>query len=703
MQKTSELNEAQLVATQHVEGPLLVLAGAGSGKTRIVTHRVAYLLSIGVPASEILCLTFTNKAASEMRDRIRALSEQNVLAATFHSLCARLLRESIHHLGYTSQFVIYDQSDSEQLIKACLESLHYPKDKAYVNGMKSAISSAKNALLSPNTYLADDGNAEEKKIKAVYALYQQRLQNFNALDFDDLLFLTVKLLREHSDVLEHYQKRFNFLLVDEYQDTNEAQYEICRLLAGEEKNLFVVGDPDQSIYSWRGANIENILNFERDFPGAKVVSLEQNYRSANHILDAANYLIQHNKGRYEKNLWSDIESDEKIGIQIFDREFDEAHFVVEQVLKYNRYRDIPLDEIVIFYRTNAQSRSFEDLFLKYGVPYVIIGNLSFYQRREIKDMLSYLRLMIHPADQIAFERVINLPKRGIGPSVIEKLKQLAEGQKLSILESARALIASNNNLDGTKLTKKAFEGVVKFVEVLDHLTSLNLSVSELIIEACDETGYLDYLKLDKESYDDRKANLNQLITKAREWEQDEPQPTLAKFLEDLSLKSATDEDRNDQGAVRLMTLHNSKGLEFTLCFIVGMEEGLFPHANSQFDESAVEEERRLCYVGMTRAKRHLFLSASRTRMLWGSTRTMKPSRFLQELPPESLDLPESMTHPELSSEELYEGMMVMHKTFGKGAIQRLYNSSIGVMADVYFFDDETTRSLAEKYAKLTKA
>ncbi|MCH9612141.1 MAG: ATP-dependent DNA helicase PcrA [Chlamydiia bacterium] len=705
MKLEAALNESQLIAATHIEGPLLVVAGAGSGKTRIVTHRVSYLLSLGIPASEILCVTFTNKAAKEMQKRIHALSSQSILACTFHSVCCAILRESIHYLGLTSNFTIYDQSDSEKLIKACIEALGLKPDKVLVNNLKSAISEAKNDLIGLSDLTDDPNNKAEHTFRSVYSLYQERLKAYNAVDFDDLLFLTATLFKKHPDVLTHYQNRWPYLLVDEYQDTNHAQYSICKMLAGERQNLFVVGDPDQSIYSWRGANIQNILNFEKDFPGAKVVTLEENYRSTNLILQAANALIQNNVGRYEKNLWSQANDGEKIELHLFENGSLEARFIVEKVLHYQRMHNIPLSEMVIFYRTNAQSRSFEDQLLKAGIPYTIVGNLSFYQRKEIKDALSYLRLLVCPADFISFIRIINQPKRGIGPAAIEKLKTLSERISLPIIDSCRKLIQAGNQLEGISLPKKPFDGLCQFIQALDHLTTLQVPLSELIIETLEETGYLDFLKLDAEGYNDRKENLSQLIAKAREWENETDDPNLNKFLEELSLKSAVDEVKSTDDSLKLMTLHNGKGLEFTLCFLVGMEEDLFPHTNSKDTTEGLEEERRLCYVGMTRAKQHLYLTAAKYRLLWGNPRLMRPSRFLDEIPSEFIRSPRTQSAPtplDTPISPYREGEEVYHRDFGRGTIKKLYDSSLGPSADVYFFDDMMTRSLILKYAKLIK-
>ncbi len=605
------LNSQQQAAVHHVEGPLLVLAGAGSGKTRIVTERIAYLLEHGALASEILAVTFTNKAAEEMRTRVHRVSNALILTATFHSLCARILRESITALGYNRNFVIFDEDDSEKLLKECLAIFGLKEDKGLFKTLRMEISQAKNNL--------------SELQNEVSKLYQTKLKECNALDFDDLLSLTVKLFREFPDILESYQKRWRFILIDEYQDTNAAQYALIKLLA-KHNNVFAVGDPDQSIYSWRGANIHNILNFEKDFPGAKRVTLEQNYRSRNTILQAANHLISHNQSRYQKNLWSDLGVGEKIGFYICDNERSEATFVVKRLLHHHLKNDVPLKECAIFYRTNFQSRVFEDALLRENIPYVIIGGLSFYQRKEIKDILAFLRVVLGGTDFLAFTRTINIPKRGIGESTLSKLKECAQTQSLDVFSCCAQIVAGRISF---KCSQKQLEGFKNYISLIFSLREQinSLPIYELIIQAIEHTHYFDYLREDPETYQERRANVEELISKATEWEDRD----LAGFLEELSLKSSLDEGARAEG-VPLMTLHNGKGLEFPVVFLVGMEEELFPHTNSRESPEMIEEERRLCYVGMTRAKEYLYLTAARSRFLWGAIRRMHPSRFLKEIP-----------------------------------------------------------------------
>lgn len=685
----SELNPQQQLAAEHVEGPLLVLAGAGSGKTRVVTYRIAHLLDLGVPPSDILAVTFTNKAADEMRTRIRTLKNAQVLACTFHSLGARILRESIQHLGFLSDFTIYDEEDSEKLLKNCLPA----DDKGILRTVRHQISSAKNHLIPPEK--------AEKEIAEIYRLYNQKLKECNALDFDDLLYLTVRLFQECPDVCAMYQKRWSFVLIDEYQDTNFAQYTLAKILVANHQNIFAVGDPDQSIYSWRGAQYQNILNFEQDFPGAKVVTLDQNYRSTNTILQGANALIEHNPDRYEKKLWSALGEGSKICVYVAQSERQEAEFVANRVAKEGL--DYPLNEIAIFYRTNAQSRPFEDALLARGIAYQIIGGLSFYARREIKDLLAYLKMVLSNADLISFLRTINLPRRGLGAATLEKLIEAATLRNASIFSFCEEAL---DRPDLFKLGAKQKEGLKDYIQAIHSLRKLRAHVSlhELLRETLSVTRYLSYLEEDPETSQDRKENVEALLDKAAEWEQEAEHPNLAKFLEELSLR-ANIEESPWIPSVKLMTLHNSKGLEFNAVFLVGLEEDLFPHINAKDDPKALEEERRLCYVGMTRAKRKLYLCSTTYRYMWGTARLMRPSRFLKEIPAEYLyNLSSPTLQQELPTEESTEGFAegdhVEHKEFGIGIIQKTYQGSFGLTYEVLFPQAGAKRTLVAKYAKL---
>lgn len=690
----SNLNPNQQMAVVHGEGPLLVLAGAGSGKTRVVTHRIAHLIDMGISPNEILAVTFTNKAADEMRTRIRTLKNAQVLACTFHSLGARILRESIFLLGYRPDFTIYDEEDSEKLLKNCLAELQIADEKGSLREIRHQISSSKNDLIDPDEIKDDFGPA--------YVLYQQRLKECNALDFDDLLYMTVKLLKENEQARHLYQNRWKFILIDEYQDTNIAQYTLARILVEKHKNIFAVGDPDQSIYSWRGAKYQNILNFENDFPGAKVITLDQNYRSTNIILQGSNALIEHNSDRYEKKLWSGLGEGAKIGVYVAQNEKLEAEFVAQKILHFSLDRHVPLNEIAVFYRTNAQSRNFEDALLMRRIAYQIIGGLSFYQRREIKDILAYLKMVVSNTDLISFLRTINLPKRGLGPGTIEKIVELANRKAIPIFTLCEEILSTGE----IKLSAKQREGLRDYISAIHSLRAkrADLALHELISETILSTRYLSYLQEDPETFQDRKENVDELIGKAAEWQDEQTEPGLTKFLEELSLRTNAEEQPH-LPSVKLMTIHNSKGLEFDLVFLVGLEEDLFPHINSKDKPQALEEERRLCYVGMTRAKRQLYLCSTLYRFMWGTARFMRPSRFLKEIPAKYLEnLSPTSLHREEETEERAEGFalddQIYHQEFGVGTVKKAYQGSFGLTYEVYFSDSGTSRTLVAKYAKL---
>jgi len=695
-----ELNSQQLAAVNHVEGPMLVLAGAGSGKTRVVTYRIGRLIEIGVLPSDILAVTFTNKAADEMRQRIRMHKNAQVLACTFHSLGARILRESIGLIGFRNDFTIYDEEDREKLLKGCLEQLRLSDEKGLLKQMQIEISTAKNNNEGPETKSSDPIFGQ------VYAHYQNKLKECNALDFDDLLYLTVKLLSENESARQEYQNRWLFVLIDEYQDTNRSQHLLAKLLVEKHSNIFAVGDPDQSIYSWRGARYQNILNFERDFPGAKVVTLDQNYRSTNTILQAANHLIEKNSTRYEKKLWSSRGDGEKIGIYMAQNERREAEFIIHKMLEIVRDHQIPYDEIAIFYRTNAQSRTFEDALLSRRIPYIIVGGLSFYQRREIKDILSYLRMLVSNSDLISFLRTINMPRRGLGATTLEKIVEQSALRQISIFSFCEELCESPNLYPEVKLGAKQRDGLKSYVSLIRQLRDQrsSLKLYELITETIEASHYLNYLQEDPETFDDRKENIDELIGKAAEWEEEREMPTLQQFLEELSLRANTEEQQNTP-SVHMMTLHNSKGLEFSLVFIGGMEEELFPHLNSLDNPESLEEERRLCYVGITRAKRFLFLTASTYRYMWSGPRLMRPSRFLREIPAKFIknESPVAYEPEGVSSsdpEAFAVGDSVYHKEFGQGVVRKSFHTSFGLTYEVEF-EEGSTRTLVAKYAKLS--
>ncbi len=691
----TSLNPEQTQAVEHEEGPLLVLAGAGAGKTRIVTARIARLIDKGIAPSHILAVTFTNKAAGEMQERVHGLCSQKVLICTFHSLGARILRQSISALGYLPDFTIYDEEDADKTLRSCLKQLGVKKElKPKV--FRGMISDAKNRLVPPEDLDLKELDTEaEQAFPEVYALYQAKLKESNALDFDDLLFLTVRLFQECPEVLSHYQMRWSFLLIDEYQDTNRAQYLMAKMLVDETKNLFVVGDPDQSIYSWRGANIENILNFEEDYPGAKVVRLEQNYRSTNTILGAANALIANNNGRYQKELWSELGEGEPIRLLRHMSDRDEASGIVDFLDAHHCNEGIPLSEMVVFYRTNFQSRQFEDALLRRRIPYVIVGGISFYQRREIKDILAYLRVVDTGMDFISFSRTINIPKRGLGEATLEKLRAGATEAGVPIIEYCR--------YPEVRLNAKQRDGLADYIRLIDKLRSAKEEgLFHLVSEAVHESGYLRYLRDDPETFDDRKANVEELIGKAAEWQDTTDEPTLTGFLEELSLKSSLDEASTDEERVSLMTLHNGKGLEFAVTFIAGLEEGLFPHGSSIGTREGLEEERRLCYVGVTRAKKQLYLSCASSRFIWGSPQMMRPSRFLKEIPPKFMAKGSKTVDTFVEKVEFEEGDYVVHQDFGPGRIEQISQNNLGLIYKVLFTRDDERRTLVAKYAKLQR-
>ena len=732
MDISKELNEEQQVAAYHLQGPLLVLAGAGSGKTRCVTYRIANLINQGVSPDSILGLTFTNKAAREMHERVQNLVGKNLLICTFHRLGALILRESIKYLeGYNHNFTIYDPDDCEKLIKICIAELNIKDTKLESKTVKYLISVAKNNLEAPESLQKSrNGSNAERFLPQLYKLYQQKLKECNAVDFDDLLFLPVMLLSNFQELLEKYQLRWQYLLIDEYQDTNQAQYGLIKLLVAKHQNIFAVGDPDQSIYSWRGANIENILNFKKDFPKGKVIFLEQNYRSTQNILDASNELIRQNSRRYEKNLWSSLGEGEKIKYFEGSTEHDEARFVAERIRYYHQEMGIPLNEMVIFYRTNFQSRVFEDHLLQRSIPYIIIGGISFYQRKEIKDILAFIRMITAPSDFISFSRTINLPKRGIGNATIEKIRTYASNYNLSILDICRMIIDNQENKIDLRLSKKQKEGLYEYVKIIDTLIYMNnegASVHDIIEAAVKNSRYLVYLGSDPETEDDRKGNINELLEKAKEWGSNENEESLSLFLEEMSLKSNLDDSFDVEDRLNLMTLHNGKGLEFQVVFIVGVEDELIPHINSRENPEDLEEERRLFYVGMTRAKKQLYFSNILTRNMWGQSRRQRPSRFINEISSKYIqkiafssgqyryseriskkeyqNFSRQPKHKEIISEEIVTfrvGEAVFHKDFGIGIIQNSYQSSLGEMVDVLFSKENKPKSLALKYAKLKK-
>ncbi len=630
---TYGLNPQQAEAVINTEGPMLIMAGAGSGKTKVLTCRVANLLQKGVRPYRILAITFTNKAAAEMRERVNNMSgpaAKDVWLFTFHAFCARFLRMEIDKLpGYGGNFAIYDTADSQNLIKQILKEMNLDDKRFQPSGILSRISNAKNALQDAASFARQAGDFYEQKVADIYSRYEQKLQLNNALDFDDLLMLSIKLLQENKEVREKYQDRFDYLLVDEYQDTNHAQYLLTKFLAAKHRNICVVGDADQSIYGWRGADIQNILDFEKDYPDAKVIKLEQNYRSTQIILDAANAVIENNTGRKPKNLWTENKSGaDIIYFQAVD-ERDEARFVIEQLQNLQRTENKKLGDMAILYRTNTQSRIFEEMLIKSGISYNMVGGLKFYERKEIKDIIAYLRVIFNPADSLSLLRIINVPKRGIGDASLAKIQAYAAANNVSLFEAVSNAAA----IDGLSS---------RFVSKLDDLAGIifelmNLAseapVEDLIDRVLRDTGYLEELENERTPQaQSRIDNLHELISVAQEFAASEEENNLENFLAHVALVSDIDDTELGEDAITLMTLHSSKGLEFPVVFLVGMEEGLFPHARTLMDETEIEEERRLCYVGITRAKEKLFLSSTKMRTIYGNTVTYPPSRFLQEIP-----------------------------------------------------------------------
>ncbi|MEG6616140.1 DNA helicase PcrA [Peptococcaceae bacterium 1198_IL3148] len=626
------LNPQQREAVQHVDGPLLVLAGAGSGKTRVLTHRIGYLLQQGVSPWHILAITFTNKAAGEMRERVEEMvpSEQShdIWVSTFHSACMRILRREIQALNYDRNFVIYDDSDQQTVLKDCLKELNIDDKRFTSRGMSAAISNAKNQLMSAAEFDAQAFDYYDQMVAKVYKLYQEKLERNNALDFDDLLVLTVRLFQNHQHILTFYQDRFKYILVDEYQDTNRAQYVLVNLLAQRHRNLCVVGDPNQSIYGWRGADISNILSFERDYPEAKVVKLEQNYRSTQTILDAANAVINHNASAKKLELFTALGSGEPIVIKNCEDERDEA-FYITRMIRQGIDKGRNYQEFAILYRTHAQSRAIEESLLTANIPYTIVGGLKFYDRKEIKDLLAYLRLAVNPHDSYSLQRIINVPKRGIGPASVSKILVWAEQNRLNMLE------ALNRFIEIPGLTAKVKVGCHSLAELYNNLKQQQefLSVTELVEEVLKQSGYRDELEAeDTVDARTRLENLKEFMTVTQEYDKNNVDGSLEDFLAGISLMTDQDRYQGDSNVVSLMSLHTAKGLEFPVVFLAGMEEGVFPHSRSLDSETEMEEERRLAYVGITRAKEQLYLSNCWCRTLFGRRQTNVASRFISEIP-----------------------------------------------------------------------
>jgi len=634
------LNDRQREAVTTTEGPLLIVAGAGSGKTRVLTHRIAYLIATRkAPPWGILAITFTNKAAREMQERVSSLvgaEGRDIWVSTFHSMCVRILRKDIERIGYKTNFTILDSDDQLSVIRGCLKDLNLDPKRHEPRGILSMISSAKNELLDADQYAARAGQDPMKKIAAqVYELYERKLRSNHALDFDDLIMKTIQLFKREPEVLDFYQKKFRYIHVDEYQDTNHAQYMLCRQLAAAHRNLCVVGDSDQSIYRWRGADISNILNFEHDYPDATTILLEQNYRSTGYILQAANSVIGNNKGRKPKKLWTDKGEGEKIKIYYADSEHAEGYYIVSEIQRHLKEDGRSYRDHAILYRTNAQSRVIEEIFLKSNIPYQIVGGIRFYERKEIKDLLAYLRLVSNPDDDISFLRIVNEPKRGIGAASLDKLAEYAARRGLSIF-------ASLDELDAIEIGTKQKNALHDFKQLIDNLNRMSeyVSVTELTEKLLEMSGYRAQLvQEDTLESQARVENIDEFLSVTQDFEEKNEDKTLIAFLTDLALIADIDtlaedgaEDPSDK--VTLMTMHSAKGLEFPYVFVVGMEEGVFPHSRALTDPEELEEERRLAYVAITRAEEELVLSCAQMRTLFGRTNRNLPSRFLKEIPEE---------------------------------------------------------------------
>ena len=710
------LNGPQREAVLHGEGPLLILAGAGSGKTRVLTHRIAHLVGSGQARhSEILAITFTNKAAQEMRERVEALVGGRARAMwvmTFHSACARMLRSDAERLGYTRGFTIYDEQDSLRLVKNCAEELDIDPKRFAPRGIRRQISDAKNGLLDAEAYRIKVSSFFEQTAADVYELYEKRIHAANAMDFDDLLFRCVNLFELFPEVLERYRRSFRHVLVDEYQDTNRAQYRWLQLLCEEHRNLCVVGDDDQSIYRFRGADIKNILDFEDDYPDAQVVKLEQNYRSTQTILNASNAVIANNRARKDKFLWSELGEGEPVHVRELEDEHAEARFVVSEIERLVDQGE-SRDEIAVFYRTNAQSRVLEDMLVRYGVGYQVIGGTRFYERREIKDALAYLTLLVNPSDTVAFGRVVNEPKRGIGQTSQARITNYAS----TIGEPVWSVAAEPDKVPG--LGTAAVKAVGRFMSVMERLRERaegGAGVGDLLSETLDETGYTEALRAERTVESQvRLENLEELVGVGREYDATSEEASVEEFLQQIALFSEQDNLRDEQGIVTLMTMHNAKGLEFGIVFIIGLEDGVFPHMRA-IESGDLEEERRLAYVGITRAKRVLYLTHARTRALFGNRDWNLRSRFIDEIPLELTDRDEdapvgpaaaatwgggaSVPEPGGGGGAAFAlGDDVVHAQFGDGVVTGIEPGGLVV---VRFAGDGSERKLMADYAPLKR-
>ncbi len=725
------LNDRQCEAVKHTEGPLLITAGAGSGKTKVLTCRIAHLLELGVAPYRILAITFTNKAAKEMKERVTNLvgaQADSIWLSTFHSFCAKLLRFEVDGFhGYTRNFTIYDSSDQLVLVKDCLKKLNLDDKQFMPRSVLGTISSAKNVLMDAKAFAAKASDFYEQKVADVYALYQEKLRENNAVDFDDLLFLAVRLLQEKEDVREKYQSRFQYILVDEYQDTNHAQYALTKILAARWRNICVVGDADQSIYAWRGADIRNIIDFTRDYPDAASIKLEQNYRSTKTILHAANAVIDNNESRPKKTLWTENPAGNKIIHYQAQTEHDEADYIAGVIYNRHEISHEPYGDMAILFRTNAQSRVLEEKLMRYAIPYTMVGGTKFYDRKEIKDVLAYLRLLYNPEDSLSLTRIINVPKRNIGATTMEHVAAYAEEQGISLFEA----LSSTDEIPVTKRARTSLENFAAMIfDLLNDIEGKDvLSLIETVIK---QTGYGDML--DKEAEHDpqgesRKENVGEFLSVAKDYMDSNPDGNLQDFLENVALVSDVDDFESSDSKVTLMTLHAAKGLEFPVVFLTGLDEGLFPHSRTLLDPAQVEEERRLAYVGITRAERQLYVTNAITRTMYGRISAYMPSRFLAEIPPQLIEdyhrksaMPQSrttavpgkqrvsiLTKPVASSlpkkhavtDTFAKGDKVRHKIWGIGTVLDVIGEGPNMQMKIQF-PTKGVRQVVVKYAPLEK-
>ncbi len=714
------LNPAQVEAVTYGDGPLLVLAGAGSGKTRVLTCRAAYLIKEKrIPPRRILAITFTNKAAREMKSRVEALAPEvsrDIWICTFHAACLRILRRQEEFFGRSRDFVIYDGDDQLTLIKDCIKELDIDEKRCPPRAVAAAVSQAKNQLLTVSGYQRHAYDSFSQAVSRAYVLYQEKLQRNNAVDFDDLIFLTVRLFREYPQVLAYYQDRFRHILVDEYQDTNHAQYVLVNLLAGVHRNLFAVGDPDQGIYGWRGADIKNIMSFEKDYPEAALIRLEQNYRSTGRILEAANHIIKNNENRKEKRLWTAASPGAGLVSFFAEDEHREADFIARKIFHLREVEKRPCRNFAVLYRTHAQSRVIEEIFVRAGLPYTIIGGLKFYARKEIKDILAYLRLLVNQRDTVSLARIINVPRRGIGPASLSKIVSFADGHLITPVE---ALVRSDE-ISG--LSAKARAACSGLGLLLQRLTaeSFDAAVTDLAREILEQTGYRAELQ-EENTVESRTRleNLDEFISGTIEFDREAEEKGLVSFLENIALVTDLDKFDEESDQVSLMTLHSAKGLEFPVVFLAGLEEGVFPHSRSLLEQGELEEERRLCYVGVTRAMERLYLTHCWKRTLFGAEKYNTPSRFLEEIPPHLLSDDDSLgkagnkprpgngkkgaKDANINSviQQYILGDRVRHSKWGPGVIVGVRNGGEDIEYQVAF-PDQGIKTLLAKFAPLEK-